>query len=164
MQLWVKNRHAKAVKSTETVNPRLLVAKRAMRASPQDGRAQVLHVFVLHSPCEVAAPHDSNAFDMQVHQRLNGEPRGQMCLLLGDFNARVGSTADDCFGNQSLKTEMEKRCVNWELRTTWSHSTLATQGTLHLDESCWKTCPAGLHMSQHWSPHCHQVGGNAKGH
>ena len=57
VQLRVKKRHAKAVKSTEAVNPRLLVAKIAMRASPQDDVARMLHVFVLHAPFEVDAPH-----------------------------------------------------------------------------------------------------------
>ena len=98
VQRWVKKRHAKAVKSTEAVNPRLLVAKLAMRASPQDGIARMLPVLVLHAPREVAAPHDSDAFYRLVHERLNAIPRGQMCRSLGDFNARVGSTVADCIG------------------------------------------------------------------
>ena len=59
VQLWIRKRPAKAVKSTEAVNPRLLVAKIAMRASSHDRVAWILHVFVLHPPCEVAAPHAS---------------------------------------------------------------------------------------------------------
>ena len=86
------------MKSTEAVNPRLLVAKLAMRVSPQDGIARMLHVFVLHAPREVAAPHDSDAYFWLVHERLHAIPRGQMCLSLGDFNARVGSTVADCIG------------------------------------------------------------------
>ena len=96
------------MKSTEAVNPRLLVAKIAMRASSHDRVARIPHVFVLHAPCGVAAPHDSDAFYMQVHERMNTIPRGQLCLLLGDFNARVGSIAADCFGDMppSLRTRM----------------------------------------------------------
>ena len=70
------------------VSPRLLIAKMAMRAVPSDIVARTLHVFVLHAPCEVAAPHESDAFYIQVHERLNAVPRGQLCLILGDFNAR----------------------------------------------------------------------------
>ena len=73
------------MKSTEAVNPRFLVAKLAMRASPQDGIARMLHVFVLRAPCGVSAPRDSGAFYVLVHERLNATPRGQMCLSLGDF-------------------------------------------------------------------------------
>ena len=105
VQLWIRKRHAKAVKSTEAVNPRLFVAKIAMRASSHDRVARILHVFVLHAPCEVAAPHDSDAFYMQVHERMSTIPRGQLCLLLGDFNARVGSIAADCFGGHAPVTE-----------------------------------------------------------
>ena len=105
VQLWTKKRHAKAVKSTEAVNPRLLVAKIAMRASPHDRVVRIPHVFVLHAPCEVAAPHDSFAFYMQVHERMNAVPRGQLCLLLGNFNAHVGCTAADCFGKHAPVTE-----------------------------------------------------------
>ena len=36
---------------------------------------------------------------MQMYERLNAVPRGQLCLILGDFNARVGSITADCFGN-----------------------------------------------------------------
>ena len=93
------------MKSTEAVNPRLLVAKMAMRASSHDRVARILHVFVLHAPCEVSAPHDSDAFYMQVHERMSTIPRGQLCLLLGDFNARVGSIAADCFGRHAPVTE-----------------------------------------------------------
>ena len=93
------------MKSTEAANPRLLVAKIAMRASSHDRVARILHVFVLHAPCEVAAPHDSDAFYMQVHERMSTIPRGQLCLLLGDFNARVGSIAADCFGRHAPVTE-----------------------------------------------------------
>ena len=32
-------------------------------------------------------------------------PRGQLCLLLGDFNARDGSIAADCFGRHAPVTE-----------------------------------------------------------
>ena len=102
VQLWIKKRHAKAVKSTEAVNTRLLVAKIAMRSSSHDRVARTLHVFVIHVPCEVAAPHDFDAFYMQVHECMNAVPR---CLLLGDFNARVGSTAADCFGKHAPVTE-----------------------------------------------------------
>ena len=87
-----------------------------MRASSHDRVARILHVFVLHAPCEVAAPHDSDAFDMQVHERMSTIPRGQLCLLLGDFNARVGSIAADCFGGHAPVT----------LRIAWSHSTLSS--------------------------------------
>ena len=67
----------------------------------------------LHAPCEVASPHESDAFYMQVHERLNAVPRGQLCLILGDFNARVGSIAADCFGTARacpLRTNMESEC------------------------------------------------------
>ena len=104
VQLWIKKRHAKVVNSTEVVNPRLLVAKNAMRASSHDRVARILHVFVLHAPCEVAAPHYSDAFYRQVHERMNAIPRGQLCLL-GDPNARVGSIAADCFGRHAPVTE-----------------------------------------------------------
>ena len=53
----------------------------------------------------MAAPHDTDAFNTQVHERLNAVPRGQMCLLLGDFNASVRNTAADCFGNHAPVTE-----------------------------------------------------------
>ena len=131
VQLWIKKRHAEAVKSTEAVNPRLLVAKIAMRASPHDRVARILHVFVLHSPCEVAAPHDSDAFYMQVHERMNAVPRGQLCLLLGDSNARVGVPLLIVLENMrpSLRTRMVNGCVNCSLRITWSHSTLFSQET-----------------------------------
>ena len=76
-----------------------------MRASPNDKVARMLHVLVLHAPCEVAASHDSDAFYMQVHERLNAVPRGQLCLLLGDFNARVRGTAADCFAKSAPVTE-----------------------------------------------------------
>ena len=108
VQLWIKKRHAKAVKSTEAVNPRLLVAKIAMRASSHDRVARILHIFVLHAPCEVAAPHDSDAFYMQVHERMNAIPRCQLCLLLGDFNARVGSIAADCFERHAQNQNGER--------------------------------------------------------
>ena len=105
VQLWVRKHHAKAVKCTEAVSPRLLVAKFAMRAVPSDTVARTLHVLVLHAPCEVDAPHESDAFYIQVHERLNAVPRGQLCLILGDFNARVGSIAADCFGGYAPVTE-----------------------------------------------------------
>ena len=108
VQLWVRKHHAKAVKCTEAVSPRLLVAKFAMRAVPSDTVARTLHVLVLHAPCEVAAPHESDAFYIQVHERLNAVPRGQLCLILGDFNARVGSIAADCFGGYAPVTENQK--------------------------------------------------------
>ena len=69
----------KAVKCTEAVSPRLLIAKLMLRAAPGDTVARMLHVFVLHAPCEVAAPHESDAFYMQVHERLSTVPRGQLC-------------------------------------------------------------------------------------
>ena len=47
VQLWVKKHHAKAVKCTEAVGPRLLIAKMAMRAVSSDTVARMLHVFVL---------------------------------------------------------------------------------------------------------------------
>ena len=105
VQLWVKKHHAKAVKCTEAVSPRLLIAKMAMRAVSSDTVARMLHVFVLHAPCEVASPHESDAFYMQMYERLNAVPRGQLCLILGDFNARVGSIAADCFGTHAPVTE-----------------------------------------------------------
>ena len=105
VQLWVKKHHAKAVKCTEAVSPRLLIAKMAMRAVSSDTVARMLHVFVLHAPCEVASPHESDAFYMQMYERLNAVPRGQLCLILGDFNARVGSIAADCFGTHVPVTE-----------------------------------------------------------
>ena len=42
---------------------------------------------------------------MQVHERMNAIPRGQLCLLLDDFNVRVGSIAADCFGRHAPVTE-----------------------------------------------------------
>ena len=42
---------------------------------------------------------------MQVHERMNAIPLGQLCLLLGDFNARVGSIAADYFGRHAPVTE-----------------------------------------------------------
>ena len=42
---------------------------------------------------------------MQVHERMNTIPRGQFCLLLGEFNARVGSIAADCFGRHAPVAE-----------------------------------------------------------
>ena len=83
VQLWVKKHHAKAVKCTEAVSPRLLIAKIVMRAVSSDTVARMSHVFVLHAPCEVAFPHESDAFYMQVHERLNAVPRGQLCLIFG---------------------------------------------------------------------------------
>ena len=76
----------------------------------------------------MATPHDSDAFYMQVHERLNAVPRGQLCLLLGDFNVRVGVSLLTALENmrQSLKTKMENGCVNCSLRATWSHSTLSS--------------------------------------
>ena len=115
VQLWVKKHHAKAVRCTEAVSPRLFIAKMVMRAVPSDAVARMLHVFVLDAPCEVAAPHESDAFYMQVHERVDAVPRGQLCLILGDFNARVGSIAADCFGKRAPVTENqngESVCVN----------------------------------------------------
>ena len=40
-----------------------------------------------------------------MHERLDAVPRDQMCLLSEDFNARVGSTETDCFGNHVPVTE-----------------------------------------------------------
>ena len=42
---------------------------------------------------------------MQVHERMSTIPRGQLCLLLGDFDARVGNIAADCFGRHAPVTE-----------------------------------------------------------
>ena len=96
------------MKCTEAVSPRLLIAKIVMRAVSSDTVARMVHVFVLRALCEVAAPHESDAFYMQVHERLNAVPRGQLCLILGDFNARVGSIAADCFGTHAPVTENQK--------------------------------------------------------
>ena len=104
VQLWVKKHHAKAVKCTEAISPTLLIAEIAMRAVPSDIVARTLHVFVLHAPCEV---HESDASYIEVHERLNAVPRGQLCLILGDFNARVGSIAADCFGKHAPVTEYQ---------------------------------------------------------
>ena len=106
VQLWIKELHAKVVKSTEAANSRLLVAKIVTRASLHDRSARILHVFVLHASCEVVASHDSDAFYMQVRERMNVIPRGQLCLLLGDFNARVGSITADCFGRHAPVTDI----------------------------------------------------------
>ena len=73
-------------------------------ASPGEHHYGV-HVFVLHAPCEVAAPHNSDAFYVQVHERMNAVPRGQLCLLLGDFIARVGSIAAGGFGKHAPVSE-----------------------------------------------------------
>ena len=105
VQLWVRKHHAKAVKCTEAVSSRLLIAKLIMRVTSSDTVAWMLHVFVLHAPCEVAAPHESDAFFVQLHERLSTVPRGQLCLILGDFNARVGSVVADCFGKYAPVTE-----------------------------------------------------------
>ena len=117
VQLWVKKHHAKAVKCTEAVSPRLLIAKMVLSAVPSDTVARMLHVFVLHAPCEVASPHESDAFYMQVHERLDAVPRGQLCLILGDFNARVGSIAADCFGKHAPVTENQNGVRMRELLT-----------------------------------------------
>ena len=68
---------------------------------------------------------------MQVHEHMNAAPRGQSCLLLGDFNARVGSIAAVCLENMrpSLRTRMVNGCVNCTLKITWSHSTPSPQET-----------------------------------
>ena len=86
------------------MNPRLLVAKLVMRASPQDRIARMLRVFVLSAPCEVT-PHDSDASYMQAHERLDVISRGQIGLSLNDVNARVGSTLADCFEKHAPVTE-----------------------------------------------------------
>ena len=62
-------------------------------------------------------PHDSDAFYMQVHEHMNAVPRGQLCLLLGDFNARVGSIAADCFGKHAPVTENQNGERMRELHT-----------------------------------------------
>ena len=36
---------------------------------------------------------------------MKAVPRGQLCLLLGDLNARVGSIAAGCFGKHAPVTE-----------------------------------------------------------
>ena len=118
MQLWVKKRHAKAVKSTEAANPRLLVAKKnVMRASPHDDVARMLHVIVLYTPCEVAAPHDSGAFYMQVYERLNAVPRVSCvyCLVTSTHVLGVPLLIASETMRQSLKTKMEKGYVNCSL-------------------------------------------------
>ena len=109
-----------------------------MRAVSSDTVARMLHVFVLHAPCEVAAPHESAAFDMQMHERLNAVPRGQLCLILGDFNARVGSIAADCFGTHAPVTENQNGERMRELLTESNMVALNTffpGETLHMDES-----------------------------
>ena len=167
VQLWVKKHHAKAVKCTEAVSPRLLIAKMVMRAVSSDTVARMLHVFVLHALCEVAAPHESDAFYMQVHERLNAVPRGQLCLILGDFNARVGSIAADCFGMHAPVTENQN---GERMRKLFTESnmvalnTFFSWGSLHMDESGRKACQTGLRMCQCRTPYLHQVGWGSKGH
>ena len=138
-----------------------------MRAVSSDTVARMLHVFVLHAPCEVAAPHESAAFDMQMHERLNAVPRGQLCLILGDFNARVGSIAADCFGTHAPVTENQNGERMRELLTESNMVALNTffpGEPLHMDESGRKACQTGLRMCQCRTPCLYQVGWSSKGH
>ena len=58
-----------------------------MRAVSSETVARMLHAFVLHAPCEVAAPHESDAFYMQVHERLNADA-ARTCFMKGNDEPR----------------------------------------------------------------------------
>ena len=110
-----------------------------------------MHEFVLHAPCEVAAPHDSDAFYMHVHERLDAIPRGRMCLLLGGFNAR----AADCFGNHTTVTENQNGETMRELLTvsnTCAQQIFTGDPTLGLkwldDRDAWTTYLPWRHSLQ----------------
>ena len=60
----------------------------------QGGGAEFLHVFSCYAPTYVASREDKDSFFDTLQQAISAVPSEECFVMLGDFNARVGSRAD----------------------------------------------------------------------
>ena len=54
-----------------------------------------IHVVSCYAPTRAASRQDKDAFFQELNNIISGVPEGETYIILGDFNARVGSRESD---------------------------------------------------------------------